>query len=647
MKENYLTRYKVVFLWGLISLFLPLCSQAKELRCLSCHGAKDLQMTDEYGRKVSLYIDPSIIKSSIHKDLTCIDCHTEVKDEVHMVKPGVVQCGRCHKATLLQYRESFHGRKYIEGIKDAPWCQDCHSSHDIRSKDDPKSLTYRLNIPKMCDNCHKSPGLAKKYNLQVSEPYKLYRESIHGKAIEEKGLINAAVCTDCHESHALKEPTDTSALIYRYNVPSTCGKCHYGDYQVFKESVHGQAVLAGNPKAPVCTDCHSEHSIQPAWVKTSTVYPANISRTTCPWCHSSEKLTDRYGVLARRETQYLDSYHGVDSRAGWRGVANCASCHGYHDIRPSSDPKSSINPTNLAKTCGNCHPNAGENFTKGKIHLAVSPKSEIGVYIVRRIYIILIILIIGGMVLHNSLIILKRVREKYKEAKEATVIRFNQSEIIQHLLLFLTFTTLAISGFALKFPNAWWDKWMVKTEAGAHLRSDVHRIAAVIFILVCLYNLYYVIFTPRGKAQLRAIFFGPKDIPPLIQNINYYLGLTKDRPKFDRYAYMEKAEYWALIWGAIVMTVTGFPMWFENFFLKFMPLWLLNVFRAIHLYEAVLASTAIVVWHMFFMIFEPESYPVNLSMLTGRISEKELEEKHPAEYERQKDKNKLRLDKEE
>jgi cytochrome b subunit of formate dehydrogenase len=110
---------------------------------------------------------------------------------------------------------------------------------------------------------------------------------------------------------------------------------------------------------------------------------------------------------------------------------------------------------------------------------------------------------------------------------------------------------------------------------------------------------------------------------------------------------MEKAEYWALIWGAIVMTVTGFPMWFENFFLKFMPLWLLNVFRAIHLYEAILASTAIVVWHMFFMIFEPESYPVNLGMLTGRISEKELEERHPAEYERLRDKDKFRLDKEE
>ncbi|HVP37156.1 MAG TPA: cytochrome b/b6 domain-containing protein, partial [Terriglobales bacterium] len=319
----------------------------------------------------------------------------------------------------------------------------------------------------------------------------------------------------------------------------------------------------------------------------------------------------------------------------------------YHDVRPSSDPKSSINPANLSKTCGNCHPGAGENFARGKVHLAVSPKSEIGVYIVKRIYIILIILIIGGMVLHNSLIILKRVKQKYIEAKEATIVRFNRSEIIQHLLLFLTFTTLALSGFALKFPNAWWAKWMVTNEAGAHLRSDIHRIAAVIFILVCLYDLCYIIFTARGRAQLKAIILLPTDIPMVIQNINYYLGLTRERPRFDRYAYMEKAEYWALIWGAIVMTITGFPMWFENFFLKYMPLWLLNVFRTIHLYEAILASAAIVVWHMFFMIFDPDSYPVNLSMITGRISEKELEEKHPAEYERLKNQDKFGSDKEE
>lgn len=631
--------YKVLLFLGIIFLFLPCFCWAEEIGCLSCHEDEELEKTDEEGKTISLYVDPEIIQSSVHEDFTCNDCHIDIKDEFHEEKPGMVECGRCHEGTLLEYQESFHGRKYIEGIKDAPWCQDCHGSHDIRRTDDPKSIAYRQNIPRMCANCHTDSVMVEKHYIEVKDPYTLYSESVHGKEIEKGNF--SAVCVDCHPSHSLKQSTDTASLIYRYNIPSTCGGCHPDDYEVFIESIHGKGVQSRNPEAPVCTDCHSEHSIQPSWVKTSMVYPANISKTTCPWCHSSEVITDRYGLVTQRVTKYLDSYHGVDSRAGRREVANCASCHGYHDIRPPGDPKSSVNPANLSKTCGNCHPNAGENFAKGKIHIALSPKSDIGVYMVRKIYTVLIVLVIGGMLLHNFLIIFKRVRGKYKEAKEGTVVRFNRSEIIQHLLLFTTFTILAISGFALRFPDAWWAKWMVNSETGAFFRGTIHRIAGAIFVLVCLYNLYYILFTKRGRAQLRAIFPAPGDLSLLIQNINYQLGLVKERPMFDRYAYMEKAEYWALIWGGIVMIVTGFPMWFENFFLQFMPIWLLNVFKAIHFYEAILASSAIVVWHFFFVFFEPESYPVNFSMLTGRISEKELDEKHTAEYERLKAKERV------
>jgi formate dehydrogenase gamma subunit len=637
-----LKKYSILLILGLILILIPNIPRAEEM-CLSCHGEKDLETTDEEGRTVSLYIDEQVFSNSVHGSFTCVDCHAGVKEEFHEEKPGKVDCGMCHGDVLSEYKQSFHGKKCLEGIKDAPWCQDCHGSHDIKNMDDPKSVTYRLNIPQMCGNCHADTGMARKYDLTIKEPYRLYLESIHGKELE-KGVLAAAVCSDCHPSHSLKEDTDPASLTYRYNIPSTCGSCHSGDYDLFEESVHGKAVEAGNPKAPVCTDCHSEHSIQPSWVKTSTIYPANISRTTCPWCHSSEVITDKYGLVTKRVTKYLDTYHGVDSRAGRKAVANCASCHGYHDIRPSTDPKSSVNPANLSKTCGNCHPNAGENFARGKIHLAVSPKSETGVYIVRRVYTVLIVLIIGGMLLHNALIIFRAVRDRFKEAKEGAVVRFNGSEIIQHLLLFITFTVLAISGFALRFPDAWWAKWMVSSESGAVFRSNIHRVAAVIFILACLYNLYYMFFTKRGKAQLRAIFPTPSDIALLVQNINYFLGLQKERPKFDRYAYMEKAEYWALIWGAVVMIVTGFPMWFENFFLKFMPSWLLSVFKAIHFYEALLASTAIVVWHFFFVFLEPESYPINFSMLTGKISQKELEEKHTAEYERLMAKQKMQAE---
>jgi formate dehydrogenase gamma subunit len=622
-------------------IFLRASAFAQESGCLSCHGNKDLAKVDEQGNQISLYIDQSVIKGSIHATLRCVDCHREVKDELHMQKPQPVDCGSCHQKELELYRESFHGQKYLEGIKDAPWCQDCHGSHNIRSVNDPKSITYRLNLPKMCAVCHQDPQITKRYRISVQEPYKIYHQSIHGIAIEKMGLIKAAVCSDCHGSHTLKPASDPQSEIYKYNVPQTCGKCHFGIWKTYEESVHGKALADKLPNAPVCTDCHSEHNILPPEDKASTIYGATISGYTCPKCHSAETITDKYGMVTQRLTKYLDSYHGVESRAGKRLVANCASCHGYHDIRPSSDPKSSINAVNIPQTCGKCHPNAGKNFAKGKIHLAISPETEVGVNIVRRLYVVLIVSIIGGMIIHNWLIIFKRIREEYKESKYATIVRFNQIEIYQHLLLMITFTVLAVSGFALRFPNSWWASWMVHTEEGVVFRSQIHRIAGVLFILLCFYNLFYLLSTDRGRKHVGALLPTIKDVRDAIGNINYYLGLAKRKPQFDRYDYTEKAEYWALVWGAVVMSATGLVMWFENYSLRFMPRWVLDVSKAIHFYEALLASLAILVWHMFFVIFEPESYPVNLGMLTGKITAKELKEKHPLEFEKLKEKGKI------
>ena len=126
-----------------------------------------------------------------------------------------------------------------------------------------------------------------------------------------------------------------------------------------------------------------------------------------------------------------------------------------------------------------------------------------------------------------------------------------------------------------------------------------------------------------------------------VQNVLHKLGLVRNKPKFDRFDYGEKAEYWALVWGGVVMITTGFVLWFPNLFLKIMPKWLWDVFKSIHFYEALLASLAIIVWHFYSVFFSPESYPVNWSMLTGRITKEELEEKHPSEYERLKEEGEI------
>jgi len=286
---------------------------------------------------------------------------------------------------LRLYQESFHGQKYLQGVKDAPWCQDCHGSHDIKSVNDPQSITYRLNIPKMCAVCHQNPQIVKRYRIPVKEPYKIYQQSIHGMAIEKMGLIKAAVCSDCHGSHTLRRASDPQSEIYKYNVPQTCGKCHFGIWKTYEESVHGKALADKLPNAPTCTDCHGEHNIITSTDTLSKVYPRNIPKT-CSFCHAEETLASKYGLSSLVYETYQESFHGIANKYGLLTVANCASCHGSHDILPSTDPLSSIHPNNLVQTCGKCHKNASQSFAQGKIHLPASQKSSWGVYITKKLY---------------------------------------------------------------------------------------------------------------------------------------------------------------------------------------------------------------------------------------------------------------------
>ena len=116
--------------------------------------------------------------------------------------------------------------------------------------------------------------------------------------------------------------------------------------------------------------------------------------------------------------------------------------------------------------------------------------------------------------------------------------------------------------------------------------------------------------------------------------LQYNLGLTPVKPKLDRFSYIEKAEYWALIWGTLVMAGTGFAMWLDNSFMNLFGKLGYDVARSIHYYEAILATLAIIVWHFYFVIFNPDSYPMNTAWFTGKLSQPEMEEEHPLELER-------------
>jgi len=597
----------LLFVFSIYS-FSGVSAQTKE-ECLVCHDQPGLNTLD----------------NSVHAKLSCVACHKGVRPEVHETKPGKIDCGICHPTPLKSYKEGVHGKALEQNLKNAPDCQDCHGAHDIRKIADKESKVSRINLPGVCGRCH-------------PQARSDFAGSVHGELLIKEKMEESLTCSDCHHSHATESPLDAKSLASKANIPQLCSKCHIDSYEEYKGDVHGRALERGILRSATCTDCHGAHNILAAGDTNSTIYPANISKLTCSGCHLQEKVVKQFGVTEKKLTGYHDPYHGVEVMAGDKRMPDCSDCHSAHNVRPSSDARSTVSRENLPKTCAKCHTGAGVNFARGKFHFSDEEK---GASFIRSLYTFLIILVIGLMFLHNLLDLIRHAIDKYRQSAKEEILRFTLSERLQHILLFITFTLLAYTGFVLRFPDFFLFSWMARSAANMAMRAMVHRIAASIFIALCLYNLYYILFTARGKEQLKAIFPVPNDMLQAIQNVLHKLGLLRKKPKFDRYNYGEKAEYWALVWGGFVMIFTGLVLWFPDFSLRFVPKWLLDVFKSIHFYEALLASLAIIVWHFYFVFFSPEIYPINWGMTTGRISKEELDEKHSAEYERLKEKGEI------
>jgi hypothetical protein len=515
--------------------------------CLACHG--DSTMTTELnGKQVSLSVNADGFKNSIHGTMfTCVDCHSDVKTSPHETTPAKVSCAQCHADQQAAYDRSYHAKAIKAGDVQAATCVNCHGSpHELLPASDPKSRVNHANIPATCGACHgqKFVMAASGHSAQV---FVSYEESVHGKAVAA-GSEKAAVCTDCHGSHEIRAASDPKSPIFKFNVPATCAKCHNNVEEQFAQSIHGQAIAHGNWQAPVCTDCHGIHSIKAHLDANSSVSAANLSQVTCARCHEGVRLSQEFGVEGRRSTTYLASYHGLASKLGSQVVANCASCHGVHNILPSSDSRSTINRANLVTTCGRCHPGVTEKFVVGKVHVDAPLSADVGsvaVRWIRKLYLGMIFAVIGAMLLHNLVIWRRKALLRRKE-EHRLVERMTRHQRWQHVILFVSFITLVITGFALKFPDSWFATLL---GMGERVRGVTHRVAGVILIAVGIYHIVYAAVTHDGRRLVKDFLPAPKDASDVWGNLLYYLGLRSEKPEFRRFNYAEKAEYWALVWG--------------------------------------------------------------------------------------------------
>jgi cytochrome b subunit of formate dehydrogenase len=592
--------------------------------CLACHN--DTSVTkEENGKQVSLHVDDAAFKASIHSTFGCTDCHSDIKAVPHDPTPAKPVCASCHSDQQAAYDHGVHAKAAAAGNVNVAKCQDCHGNvHTILPAADPKSKVAHGNIPQTCGSCHSKQMVMNAAGVS-SVTFNSYEQSVHGKAVAG-GSEKAAVCTDCHGAHDILGGGDPKSPVFKFNVPDTCAKCHAEISAKYKESIHGQQIGRGNWQSPVCTDCHGIHTIKSHTDPNSAVAAGNVEKT-CASCHASVKLSSEFGIAGNRVSTYLSSYHGMASKVGSTTVANCASCHGVHDILPSSDSRSKINSAHLAETCGKCHPGANQKFIAAKVHNDGTQKADIGsklIALISKFYVWMIVLVIGGMVLHNLLIFRKKLIQ-HRIGQPRILFRMTLKQRVQHLTLLISFFTLVLTGFALKYP----DSWLALAFINEAVRSMVHRGAGVVLIVVSLYHVYYVIADPDGRRLVQDILPDWKDVTDVRDSMRFYLGLSDERPMFRRFSYAEKAEYWALVWGMFVMAGTGLMIWFKMLVGQHLPGWWLDVATLVHWYEAILATLAIIVWHLYAVIFDPDAYPMNWAWFDGKMSIEHYEHEHP------------------
>ena len=517
------------------------------------------------------------------------------------------QCASCHDQT----------EKIKKSVHAEVGCATCHDGHE-------KYPHPEGSAKPECATCHDSQAAAD-------------ARGVHG--MERKGgNAGAPECGSCHGSaHEALKP---ASMEFRKASADTCGMCHSDVATQFKSSVHGKAVQAGIPQAPICTDCHGEHSIERPKNAASPVHASHI-RDTCGRCHGDVRLSNRFGLPPDRVTSFDASFHGLAARSGSQTVANCASCHGVHNILPSSDAASTVHASKLPQTCGQCHAGAGTRFALGPIHWSEQNKEPEGVRWARVVYVVLIPLTIGLMFIHNLGDWIRKVYTlRFKRRAGDQIVRIGPTgeqrmfrfERIQHALLVLSFFVLVWTGFSLKYPDQWWARPLLSWEARNSLRGLVHRIAGAAFIAVSVVHLVSLFVSKRLRKHWHEMLPNRNDIPEAMAWFAHYLGLRKRPPMRSAHSYVEKAEYWAVVWGAIVMAGTGVVLWANNLALQWLPKSVLDFFTAVHFYEAVLATLAIVVWHFYFVLFDPEVYPMDPAWLTGfSVRRRQSHEPHPPE----------------
>ncbi|QQS39723.1 MAG: hypothetical protein IPM63_10070 [Acidobacteriota bacterium] len=535
-----------------------------------------------------------------------------------------------HKEPHREYDSGVHAKIQADG-KPAASCVDCHTiMGDMATDlppDNPKSTVFATNQEQTCGKCHQ-------------EALTTFGDSIHGSLLEG-GDVRAASCSDCHGNHAIQPGSNKDSSLYRTHVTQICIKCHTGVVADYESSAHGQLYKKGDPRGPICTDCHAavSHYKAPATRRDFTLLMVD----KCSSCHIEQAPT------------YRDTFHGQAAAFGFKPSATCADCHTPHKNLPASDPKSSVNPKNLVQTCAQCHVDANPSFATYNPHPEPeNPDKGYLTYVVYTFMNWLLFGVFGFFTVHTVLWLQRSIvslirgesHKRIRDEEEQWVLRFSKPHRFTHLLIIVSFLGLAATGLPLMYSFSDWGQWLVGLHGGLEVTRFLHRVCAVITFFYAGYHLWMII---KGGIVNRnwSVFWGPESMMIRPRDFTdafnmfrwfFYLG---PKPELDRFTYWEKFDYFAVFWGVPVIGLSGLVLWFPTFFTLFLPGEALNVAMIIHSEEALLATAFIFAFHFFHNHLRPENFPMDIVMFTGKVRLSWFKEERRAEYDRLVEEGKL------
>lgn len=553
--------------------------------CLMCHRFRGLARVDEKGAYRLFYVDETLFSEGPHARVTCTGCHADVDKIPHdHAKP--VDCLR---------------------------------------------------------NCH------------IQEPT---REIMFTHAAVETGLKGSV--------HA---PTDANNVLREHaeDLPQ-CKDCH--DIPLFRPVSIFKKMRAGVSERAIdrCTQCHTDEKFVRYFYShvTTRLHKARDPREVvamCGTCHADTAFARRHG-LPDVVSSYLETYHGKAVLFGSGLAPDCLDCHSregnVHQMHSKTDPRSSIHPANRAATCTmqDCHVSATPALASFDVHATRNPRThplEFAValfFVFATLGILLPILTLNVLGMVRELLPSRQAEHELerlielaqrKAAAEGGIRRFTTGHRIQHAFLVVIFAVLCLTGFPMKFPQAFWAPVLYDLFGGIHIAPIIHRIAGVALLAGFAYHVGSILWGVRRSMRrenrrglrifLKRVLALPmipqgRDLTDLVGMTKYVLFLSPKRPNYGRFCWKEKLEYLGLFWGTALLGVTGILLWAESPASHLFPGWVLNIAYLAHTYESLLAVAHIALVHIPGVLGRPGLSPLSGMVLNGKVSPRVLAEEH-------------------